>query len=63
MVHNVTRLERMKLRSLAQKTHADVCSGLLHNARDVLEQLRAEGSDEARAWEAAIVCARRLVEG
>ncbi len=62
MVHNVTRLERMKLRSLAQKTHADVCSGLLHNARDVLEQLRAEGSDEARAWEAAIVCARRLVD-
>ena len=62
MVHHGTRLEPMKLRSLAERTHADVCAGILHNAADVLAQLREEGSAEASAWAAALVCARRLVD-
>jgi hypothetical protein len=52
----------MKLDSLAQRTHSDVCAGILHNVDDVLSKLREEGSKEARAWEAAIVAARRLVD-
>ena len=45
----------MKLRSLAERTHADVCAGILHNVDDVLAKLRDEGSGEARAWEAALI--------
>ena len=52
----------MKLRSLAERTHTDVCAGILHNVRDVLSQLRDDGSVEARSWDAAITCARRLVD-
>lgn len=52
----------MKLRSLAERTHGDVCAGILHNVDDVLSKLREDGGTEARAWEAALVCARRLVD-
>jgi hypothetical protein len=52
----------MKLESLAERTHSDVCAGILHNADEVLSKLREEGSAGARAWEAAIVAARRLVD-